>query len=83
LFALKGVPWLCVLWQMEFCGSSAIIAPDGSEAVRAGRSHDALLVARLDPSQYDEYKARNPYLTDRRPELYSAIAARHPCRKEA
>jgi predicted amidohydrolase len=68
--------WILVCGpQMEFCGCSGIMAPDGSELVRAGRRGDALLVSTIIMSDYDDYKKRNPYLTERRPELYSVITA--------
>lgn len=59
---------------MDFCGKSAIIAPDGSELMRAGQRGEALLVSQINFSAYASYKARNPYMRDRRPQLYGNIA---------
>lgn len=50
-------------------GRSVIVGPDGDELARAG-THEALLVATLDLAAYDECRRQNPYLTDRRPDLY-------------
>ncbi len=55
--------------KFSYGGRSAIIGPDGDELARAGM-HEALLVARLDPTAYDECRRQNPYLADRRPGLY-------------
>lgn len=54
----------------NYCGRSVIVGPDGDEIARAGRG-EALLVADLDPSAYAQARAQNPYLAERRPELYS------------
>jgi len=55
--------------DLEYCGESCIIAPDGSELARAGRA-EKLVVADVDPADYARSREDNPYLTDRRPELY-------------
>lgn len=54
---------------VSYCGRSAIIAPDGEEIARAGHG-ETLLVAEIDPQGYAECREENPYLTERRPELY-------------
>lgn len=54
---------------LSYGGRSVILAPDGDELARAGM-RETLLVAEIDPTAYDDAKAQNPYLTDRRPGLY-------------
>ncbi|NGO62090.1 carbon-nitrogen hydrolase family protein [Rhizobium daejeonense] len=53
----------------EYCGRSVIVGPDGDELARAG-AREALLVAEVEPSAYDECREQNPYLAERRSELY-------------
>lgn len=60
--------------ELNYLGSSCIIAPDGTELARAGED-EALISADLDPSAFAESRALNTYLRDRRPELYTALAA--------
>ena len=55
--------------ELSYTGRSVILAPDGDELARAGTG-ETLLVAKIDLSAYDDAKAQNPYLTDRRPSLY-------------
>ncbi|MGV8936519.1 MAG: carbon-nitrogen hydrolase family protein [Allorhizobium sp.] len=55
---------------VDYCGRSVIVGPDGDDIARAG-SGETLLVADLDPSEYELVRAQNPYLAERRPELYS------------
>lgn len=57
--------------EFDFAGLSCLASPDGSVPVRAGAG-DELLVADADSTLVRESRARNPYLTDRRPELYGA-----------
>jgi predicted amidohydrolase len=59
--------------DIEYCGASCIIAPDGSELARA-RKAEELLVANLDPTAFEQARSDNPYLSDRRPELYRSLA---------
>eukprot|EP00698_Gefionella_okellyi_P015916 TRINITY_DN4521_c0_g1_i1.p1 TRINITY_DN4521_c0_g1~~TRINITY_DN4521_c0_g1_i1.p1 ORF type:complete len:290 (-),score=71.13 TRINITY_DN4521_c0_g1_i1:777-1646(-) len=57
-----------------YCGLTAIIGPDGSDVVRAGRTGAVLLSAECKWTQrYLEDKQRNPYDRDRRKELYSVL----------
>lgn len=58
--------------NLEYCGASCVIAPDGSELARA-RLAEELLVADINPADYAGSRGDNPYLTDRRPELYRAL----------
>ena len=53
-------------------GSSVIAGPDGEVLARAGET-EALLLAELDPARYAAM-ALDPYLDDRRPELYRAVS---------
>ncbi|SEL41728.1 Predicted amidohydrolase [Blastococcus sp. DSM 46786] len=57
-----------------YCGSSCVIGPDGTELARAGLGEE-LLVADVDPAALAPSRALNPYLRDRRPELYAAPPA--------
>lgn len=57
---------------LEYCGLSCVIAPDGAELARA-RLAETLLVADVDPAAYTASRDDNPYLSDRRPELYRAL----------
>lgn len=59
--------------NLEYCGASCVIAPDGGELARAGLAEE-LLVAEIDPGAYAASRGDNPYLADRRPELYRALA---------
>ncbi|MEV6344315.1 hypothetical protein [Actinoplanes sp. NPDC051851] len=54
---------------LEYVGRSSIVAPSG--AVLAGAVHgDHLLLATVDTGVVARDRAANPYLTDRRPDLY-------------
>jgi predicted amidohydrolase len=53
-----------------YCGLSCIVGPDGPDLARGG-SGPALLFADIDPSVVSKGRQSNPYLADRRPELYS------------
>ncbi|MCK7505446.1 MAG: hypothetical protein MZV70_16100 [Desulfobacterales bacterium] len=56
---------------MGYCGLSCIVGPDGQDLARAGTG-PALLLADIDPSAISRGRKANPYLIDRRPELYAA-----------
>jgi len=60
---------------VEFCGSSSIVAPNGDVLAVGDQSNSKLLVAVLDYGleQYKKCTAENPYLDDRRPQLYKGI----------
>ena len=58
--------------DLEYCGLSCIIAPDGSELARA-RKAEELLITDIDPAAFEKARSDNPYLTDRRPELYRTL----------
>lgn len=55
-----------------FAGLSCLVAPDGTVRARAGAGED-LLVADVDPARLGASRAGNPYLRDRRPELYASL----------
>ncbi|KAH3759648.1 carbon-nitrogen family hydrolase [Pelomyxa schiedti] len=58
--------------EFKFCGLSGILAPDGTELVRASESSNELIVTELHQNKSDYIRARNenPYLADRKPEFY-------------
>ena len=57
--------------EFDFAGLSCVAAPDGTVPVRADDSSPDLLLADIDPALLRASRERNPYLADRRPELYS------------
>ena len=69
--------------DLDYCGLSCVVGPDGSDLVRAGRGEE-LIFADLDLESLTRSRQMNPYFTDRRPELYSAVTAEgRPGRAEA
>ena len=59
--------------DIDYGGLSRVVAADGAVLAAAGRD-EALLVADLDRAQLMASRLRSPYLGDRRPELYAALA---------
>ncbi|WP_299542321.1 carbon-nitrogen hydrolase family protein [uncultured Streptomyces sp.] len=59
----------------EFVGLSCLAGPDGAVRSRAGRGEE-LLVGEVDPDLLAASRAANPYLLDRRPDLYAAPSPR-------
>lgn len=57
---------------LSFTGLSCLAAPDGTVRARAGTGED-LVVADVDPARVRASRAANPYLSDRRPELYASL----------
>jgi predicted amidohydrolase len=57
--------------RLGYCGLSCIVGPDGQDLARAG-ADPALLVDDIDPAVILRGRKANPYLSDRRPELYGA-----------
>ncbi|MTE18149.1 carbon-nitrogen hydrolase [Streptomyces sp. TRM43335] len=57
---------------VTFTGLSCLAAPDGTVRARAGAGED-LVVADVDPARLGASRAGNPYLRDRRPELYASL----------
>ncbi|MFJ9417377.1 carbon-nitrogen hydrolase family protein [Streptomyces sp. NPDC101227] len=58
--------------EFEFVGLSCLAGPDGVVRTRAGR-HEQLVQAEVDAGFLKESRADNPYLHDRRPELYGPL----------
>jgi predicted amidohydrolase len=58
--------------ELSYCGLSCVIAPDGSDLARAGRS-EALIIADLDAERLAQSRNINTHLKDRRPDLYGAL----------
>ncbi|WP_017627811.1 carbon-nitrogen hydrolase family protein [Nocardiopsis chromatogenes] len=58
---------------LDYCGLSTLVAPDGTEAVRAGAGEE-LLVADLHRSALEDARGATTYLRDRRPDLYGSLA---------
>ncbi|WP_159940819.1 MULTISPECIES: carbon-nitrogen hydrolase family protein [unclassified Nocardiopsis] len=58
--------------DLRYAGRSALIAPDGSELLRAG-AEEELLVGEVDPEALARVRAEQSYLCDRRPDLYRAL----------
>lgn len=65
--------------DLSFAGLSCLAAPDGTARARAGAQED-LLLADVDPSLLAASRAENPYLADRRPDLYRSNAQGEPRR---
>jgi len=61
--------------DLVYCGRSCVVAPDGADLARAGRSEE-LIVADLDPERLRASRRLNTHLMDRRPELYGPLAER-------
>lgn len=61
--------------QPSFCGCSSISSPDGYKIAQAGNQEEQLLIATLDYNndRYQKQRKRNPYLKERRPELYKDL----------
>ncbi|KUL35133.1 carbon-nitrogen hydrolase [Streptomyces sp. NRRL F-4489] len=58
--------------EFEFVGLSCLAGPDGVVRARAGRA-EQLVQAAVDPAFLAEARENNPYLRDRRPELYAGL----------
>ena len=58
----------------DYCGLSCVVGPDGADLARAGRGEE-LIFADLDKAMLSRSRTLNPYLKDRRPELYGRLAA--------
>jgi len=62
--------------KLTFAGESFVCAPDGTVVARARQGTDEILAAEIDFSRNAASHARQLFLRDRRPELYSAWLAR-------
>ncbi|MGH3692041.1 MAG: carbon-nitrogen hydrolase family protein [Microbacterium sp.] len=56
--------------DLEYVGRSSIVGPDGTTLASLGADHPGLMVATIDPAMTRRSRQENPYLVDRRPELY-------------
>ncbi|AXB47594.1 carbon-nitrogen hydrolase family protein [Amycolatopsis albispora] len=59
--------------ELDYCGRSVVMAPDGTELARAGAGEE-LLLATVDPARLAASRRENTHLADRRPELYERKA---------
>lgn len=59
--------------EFEFVGLSTLAGPDGIARARAGHAEE-LILADVDPAFLAASREANPYLRDRRPGLYGALA---------
>ncbi len=57
--------------DVTFCGASSLVGPDGRHLVRAGDGEE-LLQGDVDLAVLRVSRAENPYLTDRRRDLYAS-----------
>lgn len=58
--------------QLEYCGRSCVVGPDGADLARAGSGEEVLL-ADLDLEHLRASRSTGGHLTDRRPELYGSL----------
>ncbi|MEV7089224.1 carbon-nitrogen hydrolase family protein [Streptomyces sp. NPDC093085] len=58
--------------EFDFVGLSCLAGPDGATRVRAGRAEE-LLIGEVDGALLAASRAANPYLSDRRPGLYTTL----------
>ncbi|WP_136056985.1 carbon-nitrogen hydrolase family protein [Microbacterium sp. K24] len=56
--------------DLTYVGRSSIVAPDGEVLASLGATDVGLLIATIDPQATRRARQENPYLADRRPELY-------------
>jgi predicted amidohydrolase len=55
--------------SIHYCGLSSLVAPDGRPIAWAGQGEE-LIIGTLSQQVLEDSRAANPYLRDRRPELY-------------
>nr|BBJ55185.1 hypothetical protein SAVMC3_78140 [Streptomyces avermitilis] len=58
--------------EFEFVGLSTLAGPDGVARARAGHGEE-LVFADADPAALAASREANPYLKDRRPDLYGSL----------
>jgi predicted amidohydrolase len=56
--------------DLTYVGRSSIVGPDGEVLASLDADTRGLLIATIDPETTRRARAENPYLADRRPELY-------------
>ncbi|MEU6659462.1 carbon-nitrogen hydrolase family protein [Streptomyces sp. NPDC046821] len=61
--------------EFEFVGLSTLAGPDGGARARAGRGEE-LVTGDVDPEFLAASRDTNPYLHDRRPDLYAPLTGR-------
>ncbi|MQU64027.1 carbon-nitrogen hydrolase [Pseudomonas sp. FSL R10-1350] len=61
--------------NVHYCGQSSISAPNGQQ-IAVAEQDEILITATLDSQQLEDARTGNFYLTDRRPELYTALSKR-------
>lgn len=59
--------------EIAYCGLSSIAAPDGQALALAGQAQ-ALVIGSLDRQKLEASRQLNPYLQDRRPDLYGSLS---------
>jgi predicted amidohydrolase len=59
--------------DFEFVGRSTLAGPDGTARARAGRGAEELIFGDFDPDFLAASRKDNPYLSNRRPELYTSL----------
>lgn len=53
-----------------YAGRSCIVLPDGSDGARAPATGSTIIVADYEPAHFEACRAENPYLSDRRVDLF-------------
>jgi predicted amidohydrolase len=56
--------------RFAYAGRSVIAFPDGSEGARAPAEGSAIIVADYEPSKFSAARSANPYIADRRADLF-------------
>lgn len=56
--------------ELTFVGRSSVISPDGTTIASLDGEESGLMIATIDPEATRRARQENPYLVDRRPELY-------------
>jgi predicted amidohydrolase len=56
--------------RFNYAGRSVIAFPDGSEGARAPAEGSAIIVADYEPSKFSAARSANPYIADRRADLF-------------
>jgi predicted amidohydrolase len=56
--------------EVVFCGESTVVDPDGTVVVKGG-TNEALVIADIELTEVTRARAKRPYLSLRRPEMYA------------
>ncbi len=62
--------------RFAYAGRSCIALPDGTDGARASASGSAVIVAEYEPSNFAQSRLANPYLMDRRRDLFEVKSGR-------